>query len=613
MLLAIHKRNSPSAQCEEFKDRLRISGLVPNFRFSFDSKKSSPDRSPFLSSSTSLTPTSQPFSARKEENSFLTALDVRDDNEEANYLLSNHVGLVYGDNVIPPPPPRKSSSSSLRLKFPLKAEFGNSLEYLEPRRKKNGLDRCKDTCFICNDTLDSKMDSERILVLSCGDRIHSECLDINVECAIEYAIDLGMIKPKQPHPKLKSLIFPICEGAICKQEQKKCPASPIDDEYVSKTLTGATLKIKLSAVNPDLGLPGKNPKVHAQDMGLPGADLTLLDSPRTESLKSLSTVGCRESQYFVKDNTTLRSRPQANTSSQRSFSFALFEMRPPSTRMSFASAAGEEEDVTIEQLKSYFLQHFVNIHPRVDMVFVMSLGSVRLVDRLNVAIDGARFSPQTVYLFAEYIAIINEGLHPMLFPLNDECVISTPKTSVFQFASRDANIPTLKLHSDEDAIIEKWGIVVSDKLLLIPVELFTSTIMTSELKYTSFKPTLADLGLNIVGEKSTIPKLKISPIYEMEQESSSEMIHASPYDIIEDSPMEVYLPEMGVSSGRLNLEKEFIKIGLLGSPFPQRDVDDSRPISPLRIFKSKSLSNDSSDSDTDSDEELIEQHRTLPK
>lgn len=593
MLLAIHKRSSPASNREDSKDRLRISGFVNNFRFSFESKKLSPDRSPFLSSSTSLTPSSQPYLTRHGDDSFLTALDVHEnDDNDANYLLSDHVGLIFGDEVLPPPPPRKSTSSSFRLRFNSKSECMEGTDYLELKKSSSTgcIRSCKEICFICHDTLDSKMDTERILTLECGDRIHSDCMDVNVECALDYAIEVGLLKQKQSIQKLKGLIFPVCEGKRCKDEFKSSVASPIDEEYVSRILTNASLKIKLSAVNPDLGF----------------AELSMEQPPvKTKNLKSQFWAlgdGSRESKYFVKDNATLRTRiDKPNQSFSGSVSYNAFEMRPPSTRASYASASTglepDNEKISLEQLKSYFLQHFVNIHPRVDMVFLMSLGPVRLVDKLNVAIDDASFYSNTVYLFADFIAIINENLHPMLFPLNEGYTLSSPETSVFQFDFKDTKIPSLKLQSDEDAIIEKWGIVVSDKMLIIPAEFFTSTIPTSLLKYTSFKPSLADMGLNIVG--TSVPKKEISPIYEMDLESVTE----------------VYLPVRSSTCGSFNLEKEMLKFGLLGSPFPSKSSQESDPIYPLRIRKKHfDVTGDTyqSDLDVDSDEELINLHRTPP-
>lgn len=594
MLLAIHKRNSPASSRDESRDRLCISGLVSNFRFSFESKKSSPERSPFLSSSISLTPSSQPFLTRHEEDSFLTALDVHEnDDVEANYLLSNHVGLIFGDEVLPPPPPRKNARKSHQLKPHLTPEYNTGTDYSKLKKQSsNGCIRsCKELCFICRDTLDSKMDTERVLALECGDRIHSDCLDVNVECALDYAIEVGLLKEKQSSQKLKSLIFPICEGSRCQDELRTSSASPIDEEYVSRIIANASLKIKLSAVNPGLGF----------------AELSLGQPPIQQKVATSNfttwNVATRESKYFVKDNATLRTKSDAtNQSFSGSISYRQSEIRPPSTRNSLASASTglgpNDETISLEQLKSFFLQHFVNIHPRVDMVFVMSLGPVRLVDMLNVAIDDAPFYSNTVYLFSDFIAIINENLHPMLFPLNEGYSISSPETSVFQFNFKDANIPNLKLQSYEDAIIEKWGIVVSDKLLIIPADFFTSTIPTSLLKYTSFKPSLADMGLNIVGTK--IPKGKeISPIYEMDLESVTE----------------IYLAARSSQCASFNLEKEMLKFGLLGSPFPTTSPQHSDLTSPLRILK-KSLDiiedEFQLDLDVDSDEEVIKLHRTPP-
>lgn len=608
MVLVLHKRSSPASHKDEAKDRIRISELVHNFRFSFDLKKLSPERTPFLSSSVSLTPSSQPFLSRREEDSFLTALDVHDDKDEANYLLSNHVGLIFGDDIIPPPPPRKSASSSIKLKFQNRPEFEKGISFLESKRSiSSGMHRSKEWCFICDDSLNSKMDSERILTLECGDKVHSECLDMNIECVLDYAIEVGVLKLSQAPSKLKSVIFPICEGVRCKEEFRKRPTSPIDDDYVEKTLSNATLKIKLSAVNPDLGFADLDMKLTGQQAvprssAFPPKQIQLQQKVQKHIPKlcvSL-TVGTRESLYFVRDSATLRPRSE---SISHNYNFQQLEARTNSSRISFASTSSDLtsglENISLEELKSYFIQHFVNIHPRVDLVFVMSLGPLRLVDKLNVAIGNDPFVSNTVYLFSEYIAIIKEGLQPMLFPLDERCIICTSESSVFQFSSKDPNIPVLQLHSEEDAIMEKWGIVVSDKLILIPVELFTSTILTSQLNYTTFKPTLADLGLNILPKNSHHKKPEISPIYEMDQESITE----------------VYLPARA-SAGIFNLENELLKFGLLGSPFASKSSEESQTISPLRLNK-ENLKADpdpfESDLDVDSDEEIIRQHRTPPK
>ena len=157
-------------------------------------------------------------------------------------------------------------------------------------------------------------------------------------------------------------------------------------------------------------------------------------------------------------------------------------------------------------------------------------------------------------------------------------------------------IPSLKLRSEDAALIEKWGIVISDKTLLIPVELFTSTILTSELRYTSFKPSLADLGLNNVTKK---PEMSISPIMEGDL----------------DSIKSVYLPLDKPLSSMAALEQEIKKLSFPASPYLSSELlGHSDLISPLRVHRKGSGLGEGyeldSDSEVDSDEEIIRQHRT---
>lgn len=581
MLAATPRRGSPS-QFEETKERSSLRKFI-------EAKLFSP-RSGYQSSSASLTPISQPFSARssrsskssrsprrdaeEEDNSFLTSFAIRRNNEKAHHFLSNHVGIVCGDDVIPPPPPR-TRFSGLEENI-LKEEFGKPLGHMKPMRQNfAGTERQREVCFICDSSLGAKSDTERVLLLECGDRIHALCLEGTIECMINRGFRTKALNPKLSQASIRSYIIPHCHGLRCAELDRQSPIALNDQEFFSRALASAYLKVKLTA-----------------------AEINAPAEPEIAKSHRLSICGSRVSQYFVKDNITLRHKLELSGDVSHTLPTRGITMRPLSCRTSaFSSMShGDTEQPTAEQLKSYFLQHFLHIHPNLDLVFAMSLGQLRLADRLEVAIADGPFTVRTVFLFADYIAIVNEGMNPTLIPLDKYSLITTPNTSVVQVTSQDPMIPSLKLRSEDAALIEKWGIVISDKTLLIPVELFTSTILTSELRYTSFKPSLADLGLNNVTKK---PEMSISPIMEGDL----------------DSIKSVYLPLDKPLSSMAALEQEIKKLSFPASPYLSSELlGHSDLISPLRVHRKGSGLGEGyeldSDSEVDSDEEIIRQHRT---
>ncbi|GEQ69977.1 hypothetical protein JCM33374_g3653 [Metschnikowia sp. JCM 33374] len=545
--------------------------------------KGSP-RLPSLSNS----PTSTPGSVRhiKQENElFLTPLDVLDHDNEVNNLLDNQIGMVFGDWNIPPPPPRKKSgpnTAKLQL-LPAKTVSGPKIKpyFTTSSRIESNINN--ETCFICKDVLETKLDSEKLVPLECGDCIHGECLRANVDILLEKSIKAGTFTKFSSETAIESKVLPVCRGRCCVSEGRHHPVNPMEKEILSDLMADVMLSVKLSTISTE--------SPHQR-------------SPTPNSL--VYGVGNRVSRYYFKDNQSLRPISFAGRFSHQSqmFSNEIQESLVETTAEESEEAVPNSNTnmKSLEEVKNIFIKHMINSYSDFNLVVLVSLGSLRLVDRLQVAYGGSEYSQLIVYLFSNFIVMETEGPSPTLFPLNGDYTITTPETSVIQFVTTKGQVPTLKLNSEIDAVIEKWGIALSDISLLLPSDVITSSIDVSDFEVEASSEVT-------VGEEEVS---KDSPQRaNFFQERADPRI--SSVSIIE--PREIWRERSD------NFEEELMKIGLMPFPEPHTNLYDTEPTSPLNIIRpqrenilpisladrelsDKALDSDN-DSDSDSDIELI--------
>lgn len=539
--------------------------------------KNSP-RIPSLSSSPTLTPGSIKH-RRQDDDIFLTPLDVLDQKSEMNNLLDNQIGLVFGDWSIPPPPPRKRTelnTGKLQL-LPSKTISGPRVKPYFTTSSRLEVNVNQETCFICKDVLETKLDSEKLVPLECGDCVHGDCLRANVDVLLEEALKKGEFTKFSSEQSIEGRIFPTCRGDCCTSSKTSSPVVPKAKDMISDLMADVMLSVKLATMStrsPEIEIDTPTPLVFGPEN--------------------------RISRHFFKDNQLLRPRSVATAYSPGSQ--ALFN----ETLDSINDAIFEESEILtdsdyntqrLEEVKNHFIKHMMSRYTDFNLVVLVSLGSLRLVDRLQVAFEDGPYLEFIVYLFSNFIVLETEGPSPELFPLNAEYTITTPETSVLQFKTSKGGVPTLRLNSEIDAVIEKWGIALSDSLLLLPTDVITSSIDLSELS----------CAHNPKGNARTSNKARNSTRFSGRtgKRTSSRI---STVLIIE--PREIW------SERPNNFEQELMRIGVLGFSEPQTNLFDTLPTSPLNIIradKANTISmplgeqralDTSSDSDNDSDSDL---------
>lgn len=601
---------------------------------------------PPLSSSRGTTPSSTPPQPTRDDEGLLTPLEVLDEREY--FPLIEQEGVFLGGKSLPPPPPRKRSSKDSREWAPRGPKVKPFFTTQSPRTFLDGL--CN-FCFICGDTLETKLDTEKIVPLRCGDCVHGECLKLSAEVKLDHAISCGALNARSSTYDIEQQVLPTCGGKMCAAKGLRCSVDPVEEEVLLTITTDASLTLKLAGITPK---PGQQPMFGAflptfTEDSIADEPSWMLDETKSSFkplwstpadtsqrtyLSSFSDVSRlefpvpkrasqdsralkapsaqRESRYFVRESSILRPKPDRS-----SFNSILRPHSPTPSAMTVSVRINENEHFTLDKLRGVFIRHMLDNCPAFDLAALVSLGQLRLVDRLLVALDLGDFHACTVYLFANYFVVWNPQSPPKLLLLTGQCLMSAPKTSVLKF---QLDAATLSLHSEIDSIIEKWGIMVSDLLLEVPSGIFTSSIPVSEIEKPQAIPLLANPWAddpfterasrnafsNYVTKKRPLPVLEhpedFSPRNSIVPQEHS--VNFSPRSSIvpqehtlDFSPRSSIVPRVVSHYGYFY--DEIMRIGLVGGSPTE---PESRPVSPLRIRREVA---DDSDLDSDSDLELI--------
>lgn len=544
-------------------------------------------QTPSLSSSPSSTPYNTPPKLSRSLGTFLTPLDILDDDEF--YPLMEQSGVLLGGSTLAPPPPRKWSRSMID-----NVSGPRVKPYFTTHARQKTHDGTRHPCSICGDSLDSKLDNEKIISLQCGDCIHGECLETMTQVHLETAISSHQVSATSSEYEIQSLIVPNCKGNNCRSRGVMQRVDPTEEHLIPKLVREAMLSLKIAIaqrkipewplgqmLEAELALDQKLLASHKHTASHSG---TLLQPAPILARQSVCSTANRESRYFVCENSLLLLRGDVRSS-----------VCPHSPTPSFATVSVSIEEnrmQPLDEMRNAFIKHMLNYIPSFDLALLVSLGPLRLVDQLMVAFGQGNFAPAMVYLFSNFLIIWTNHSAPTLLPLAEGITTTVPETSVLQI---EIDSKTVKLHSEIDSIIEKWGIVMSDVLIVLPSELFTSSIPVSELhdhKRVQPKAIFTNPWNNVLGkgEFKFKSKTKASPILE---------------HLFEDSPRDSIVPRV-LSANDDTLESELKRIGIIDG---STSYDISRPTSPLNITRSQGLllaNMSDADSDSDSDMELIE-------
>lgn len=508
--------------------------------------------------------------------------------------------------ILPPPPPPPQRKLLYGETAPVREAFAGSLASARKTRTFSDGALMSITCFICQEHLEAKLDLEKLVSLQCGDCVHEECLQTVVEYNVSRMLADGNYSLLYDTPKLRNLIFPKCRGQYCASARRSAPVCPIDNELVESIVFDSVLTLKLSKVNrgetspqqlakPDFRSLSKPENRRKEEIGgLSKSEHQSFSQPDhqifSQEHQSFSKQEYRsfpnpdhrndfplqqrpDSKYFFKADQTLRPKSIFSDFQLRNISLDLYSdsrpvsLAPSSITQATASVRIAEHDrIPLEKLKNVFIKHMLDTSG-IDLSMLVALGPLRLVDQLLVSTNGSEYHLWQVYLFANYLVLWQAGL-PLLLSLNDTLSFTTPEYCVIEIHFRSHPTKAVRLYSEIGSIIEKWGIALSDPALIIPSEIFTSTL------------SVLDLDPSAVNGHAS--GKQISPIAEMSVLGSP--VDSEPRsDFLRSSSIAEHLVRLSVSS-----ELSFL---------PQ--------ISPLRIKRNIATTEVYSDSDSDSDEDLI--------
>lgn len=551
---------------------------------------------------------------------FLTPLDVR--NPEQFTPLTDREVLSLGEDILPPPPPpRRKLSYGLEPVPTLPVERAPKVRpFVAASQLSFNGSIMGQTCFICNELLETKLEQEQLVQLNCGDCVHSECLATVADFDANKARRNQEISPASSFGEVEATIFPVCRGTACSERNMRQQAVPVDEEIVRRIVEDVMLSLKLSE-NAGLNIPGsrscsvKSSWSSEDSTGLGITERAFSDVSLTTNATSFDDT----TKNTFKPGSVLSPQPIGTNNLEPGFVPVLHdraterESRPTSPAISNLTTATASvrisfhQLVLLEHLRSAFIRHMVHANHEIDFSMLVAVGALRLVDRLQICLNNTQFCDAIVYLFLNYLVIWREDLPVEFFDLTKLSRIDSSGVCILLLRFDDLH-SLIDLCSDVDSIIQKWGIALSDPLLVFPQELFSSTISVSETSITT-KATTESKVSGTTNNNCFVAQ--VSPILEDEGEISSlkdmppksdSSCHSSFVGKVDTMDCSIpSLPEAYPSIPQ-NLETCSNTIGVY--------IYSSSPTTPLNIPKfplSRRFSSSSkSDSDSDSDEELIE-------
>ncbi|GBL51199.1 hypothetical_protein [Candidozyma auris] len=492
---------------------------------------------------------------------FLTPLD----NYTSDYFtpLTDRQEKKIGDITLPspPPPPRlkweliENESSFLSEKEPSPVSSGPRVKpyFATANNARSGLQGHKEMCFICEESLETTLYSEKLVPLQCGDILHEECLRTVINMELTKKLQDGELRSSSSTDEMMNAVYPKCSGAICKSKHEYPRAVPVHETVLNDLNNDLVLSMKLAHYEAPKTLdPNQNP-----------ASVSILNA---EPEKALPWPPSRTSSTkVVKTSTTpLRNTTTTQKSLHRS---SLVSNTSVGTCATVSVRVNEHSNIDPGELKSAFIKHMISHAPEFDLSFLVSLGRLRLVDELSVSVArSGPFRTKNVYLFSNYLVVWSACDDPsfLMVPLHEEVMISTPIPSVLQvISSGEEGEFNIRLHSDTNSIIEKWCIAIADRQMTFPSNIFSSTMRLPEI----VAATAAAVN----------SKTKISPILESVSDFAPSVPERSP-------------------------KRSYQGLAVYTDDIPGSDI--SRPTSPLRLRKDDSSSSERS-IETDITDELF--------
>lgn len=188
--------------------------------------------------------------------------------------------------------------------------------------------------------------------------------------------------------------------------------------------------------------------------------------------ETLFLPGWRES--MVSNTMTLEVTRESMLHHNRVGEVAL--VRSPLPDLSIHTTIAEIMNPDIKDLCTRFM---LRKAPTMPLHLLETLGDIRMVDRLDISVNGNDYAPCSVFLFADHIVFVPDkplAEYHVVSLTNPDIDINVSGIIVIRPGNAGSLVDEVCLASERNEVIQKWVIGVIDGTLEFPLELFSSTI-----------------------------------------------------------------------------------------------------------------------------------------
>lgn len=424
---------------------------------------------------------------------------------------------------------------------------------------------------MCEELFATAESPQKRLKLACGDHAHHDCFRVVVECLAESFLSFQAVRDHMPR----------CKGPHCRDSE--VPVLAESSELAFKLFTAARdceLRSNLAILGTTL--------TRENDDRIPVAEPAATDYHRDQILKEYTRVAAPSFAPPARSSVEVVIPSPQIEEFDRLFdltcsgSFHRTRSSSPSptvaTTNTLSLQVPEYVLQDVDKLRHKYIEHLLSTCKKLSFSTLCQLGTLRLVDILQVSFfESGPFAPHSCYLFTNYLLICDiDGSTFRLIPI-DGPAVSPTNESTFSISVRGDTNTTVWIHSENPGVVEKWIVATSDTSTQFPSQFLTSTFVLPEFQERNFEE-VKETGKGAKSELQSSPVgLKVNATH---PENHTE-IHHEPRDHRTGNTSPQHTP---FSSSSTNMDNS----GRSESVFTN-----------LTVFE------DGSDSDVDSDQEII--------
>lgn len=477
-------------------------------------------------------------------------------------------------------------------KGPKVQPFHYSQSQMQPRTdSRRKLSNVK--CFICGEAVTTKLADESIIELACGDFIHEHCLKISIDVALKRAFENFSFTTDRK--RLATLLYPCCKGDNCNSNTDlQKPVELLDSQYNEYLLKDAIKKsieydkkklrtsfyLKPDSLEKSFGIqlePSTKPRESMHNTKVSSWDKPIRTVDSIRNIKASSFVS-HFSDYSVKSPSPT---PSISTTNNETIQIS------------------NHRNLLLDDLKDELLQVLLTSCVKFTLSTLIKLGNLRLADTLLTRSNELdKFTTKLVFLFQDYLIVVQSDLDFSMIPLR-ESVLSF-ENGVVQIIN---NNELICMNSPYPSIIEKWVVGLSDFTFDFPPAIITSTLDVSQPNGKILR--FSDSTINIIEEVSSGNSAKQDYSSLLSRSSRNSSNYSESY-LNDNQTIQEIMQRLDVKS--LLLFSCDSPISTESANYPEPDIKDLSPMSLCQPDSELCNSDFASDSDDDSDLEVIKRY-----